>query len=444
MQLLPHTTQERLPLLLSAFVSAILWFPTTADALFQEFDTIEEQEWGVAAAVRTATIPYASENSTVSSFIPMLYFNGERFFLDGMGGGVKLIEEQNYRLDLFGRLRFVDIPDEYQNEVQADTIDLGLRLRLFPHEHLVSDLEILTDDHGRVHSNIGIKYNYHGDNLELWPYVNLSYAGSTFNDYYYGYDQTNVGSGTEFSFGINGRYHLWQNLYAIGNVQTTFLGESIRSSQYVDRDRVDEFSLGIGFFNDKEKKRKRSLSNTPYLRIAHGWATESNIGDIITGGAVSDEYNNQLTSIFYGHPIADELFGIPIDLYITPGLVWHWNSSVQSSIQEYVVAIKGYYTFNWPTRWRLGFAEGLSYVSDITYIEQSEMDRKGYEPSNLMNYLDFSADIELGHLFKNENLRNWYLGYSLHHRSSIFESASQFGRIKGGSNYNTIYLQYHF
>ncbi|MDF5089150.1 MipA/OmpV family protein, partial [Vibrio parahaemolyticus] len=39
---------------------------------------------------------------------------------------------------------------------------------------------------------------------------------------------------------------------------------------------------------------------------------------------------------------------------------------------------------------------------------------------------------------------NMWVGYSLHHRSAIFESASQFGRIKGGSNYNTIYFQFEF
>lgn len=129
---------------------------------------------------------------------------------------------------------------------------------------------------------------------------------------------------------------------------------------------------------------------------------------------------------------------------ITPGIVWHWNSSVQSSSQEYAVVIKGYYTFNWPTRWRFGFAKGNSYATDITYIEESEMDRKGYEPSNLMNYLDFSVGVDLGDLLNSERFNNWYLGYSTHHRSAIFESASQFGRIKGGSIYNTMYLQYHF
>ncbi len=41
-------------------------------------------------------------------------------------------------------------------------------------------------------------------------------------------------------------------------------------------------------------------------------------------------------------------------------------------------------------------------------------------------------------------LRDLWFGYSLHHRSSIFETSSAFGRIKGGSNYNTLYLQYHW
>ena len=63
-------------------------------------------------------------------------------------------------------------------------------------------------------------------------------------------------------------------------------------------------------------------------------------------------------------------------------------------------------------------------------------------PSELMNYLDFSFDVNVGDLFRSERFSRLWLGYSIHHRSSIFESASQFGRIKGGSNYNTIYLQY--
>ena len=122
----------------------------------------------------------------------------------------------------------------------------------------------------------------------------------------------------------------------------------------------------------------------------------------------------------------------------------HWSSKVQSGSTEYIAAIKAFYTFDWPIKWRFGVAEGLSYIDSITYIEQTEMDEKGYTASHLLNYLDFSFDINVGDAVNQSDLENVWFGYSLHHRSAIFENASQFGRIKGGSNYNTIYIQYEF
>ncbi|WP_410963908.1 hypothetical protein, partial [Salmonella sp. ZJHZ20_0162] len=83
-------------------------------------------------------------------------------------------------------------------------------------------------------------------------------------------------------------------------------------------------------------------------------ATPSNIGEIFSFEREKDPYDNQLTSLFYGHPLTDELFGFPLDIYLTPGLVHHWSSSVQSASTEYVMAIKAYYTVNWPTTWRFG------------------------------------------------------------------------------------------
>jgi outer membrane protein len=71
------------------------------------------------------------------------------------------------------------------------------------------------------------------------------------------------------------------------------------------------------------------------------------------------------------------------------------------------------------------------------------MEEKGYKPSHLLNYLDFSLDVHLGDIF-GKNLNRLWLGYSIHHRSAIFETSSRFGRIKGGSNYSSVYLQFHY
>ena len=44
----------------------------------------------------------------------------------------------------------------------------------------------------------------------------------------------------------------------------------------------------------------------------------------------------------------------------------------------------------------VGRAEGLSYLDRIPYLEEKDMQEKGYRPSQLLNYLDFSIDLSLG------------------------------------------------
>ncbi len=178
--------------------------------------------------------------------------------------------------------------------------------------------------------------------------------------------------------------------------------------------------------------------------MAQGWATPSNLSNILKFDAERDTFNNQLTSVFYGHPLTDEFFGLPIHFYLTSGFIWHWKSSVQPHSQEMVLAIKLFYTIPWPIRWRLGAAEGFSYVNKIPYVEAKEMEKKEYRPSNLLNFLDFSLDLNIGDIFGGKDLARLWLGYGIHHRSAIFETAAHFGRISGGSNYQTIYLQWYY
>jgi len=403
-----------------------------------------EQDWGIAAGLRVARIPFDMKDNTVTSFVPLLYYEDDLFFLRGLEGGIKITGTDVWQLNALARLRFFDIPKDFQNEIQEDAVDLGLQLRYLPNENVFVEFEILSDMDYQFHANLRTGLELEHGNLDYIPYLNFKFKDSDFNDYYYGLDVDDVGAGVDISAGIKAEYYLFSNLYLIGSFQLTWLDRNVRHSQFVDKNVLDETFLGIKFSNERKKERKKELRNTPYWRIAHGWATPSNMGDIISGDTETDKYNNQLTSIFYGHPLTDELFGLPLDIYLMPGFVWHWNSRVQPSSQEYVMCIKAYYTFKWPIVWRLGAGEGVSYASRVTYIEKSELNKKDYEVSKLMNYLDFSIDIEIGKLFDLKGSNRLWLGYYIHHRSAIFESASHFGRIKGGSNYNSVYLQWHF
>jgi len=406
-------------------------------------EAYEEQDWGLGGVIRTATIPYATEEDRVSSFVPMMFYEDDLFFLNGLEGGIKLYETDYWRFSALARMRFVDIPAQYQNQFQGDTTDFGLQTRYKLQDDHYLDMELMKDKENYQHANLTYSMFIDKGSWEIKPYATLRYKGADFNRHYYALEQEAIGAGVDAAAGINLKYHVTSNFYLLGSAQTRWLDPNARRTAIVSDNMESEVSLGIGVFTDKSKPRKKQLGISPYLRVAHGWATPSNLNDILTGNTETDGYNNQMTSLFYGHPLTDELFGLPLDIYLTPGFLWHWSSEVQSSTQEYVLAIKAYYTLKLPVRFRLGVAEGLSYVRDITYIEGTELDKKGYEPSNLLNYLDFSLDMHLGDIFGKKLDKVW-LGYSIHHRSAIFETASHFGRIKGGSNYNSVYLQWHF
>lgn len=406
-----------------------------------------EQTWGVALSARSASIIFEGDDDVVTSFVPLLYFKGERFYLDGLEGGFHLYKKSSWQATILGRLRFFDIPEEYQNEVRGDTVDIGGRLRYLYDDEARVDFEILSDQYGNTHANLRLEHDFEAGSLEITPYINARLKSSGFNDRYYGLvwlGNDSIDGGVDFQVGSRLRYHLLSNLYLVGALSVRWLDDSVRDTEMVDTNWEAEVFAGLGIFNEEPKKRRANIGMSPYLRISQGWGTPSSIGDIVSADITWDEYNNQMTALFYGYPLTERLFGLPLELYLTPGIIFHYSSEVQNSAQEYVVAIKAYYTLKLPVRFRFGIAEGLSYISEVTYVESTTNKSGGYETSNLMNYLGFSVDMNIGDIFRSELLGKIWLGVALHHRSSMFESAQQFGRIDGGSNYPSLYLQGHF
>ena len=453
---------------------------------------VPEKDWGIAVGIRSAKIPYNAKEESVQDFIPLMFYDGDLFFIRGLTGGIKLYNKDAWQFSLLGRYRYFDIPAEYQNLVQGNALDVGGQLKYRINDNLETNFELMTDDESRYYSSLEAKYHWESGSWELFPYATLRFKSADFNDHYYGLDgfsdpdnpsntfSNKIGSAFDLTLGSEIRYHVTSNFYLLGRAQLTTLDSKTRDSISIENGTHSEIYLGIAFFNDKTRKKASALKAKPYIRLAHGWATPSNMGDILALDSVDDEQNNQLTSIFYGHPIADSLFGIEaIDIYITTGYVYHHGSDPYSQTltpgqgintpelaglgnnqcdgvtactltydrqptNEYVLGIKAFYNINWPVHWRFGLAEGLSYIETVSNLEQREMDRKGYRSSQLMNYIDVTADFSLGDTFGVKAMNDIFLGIGIHHRSSIFESSSAFGRIKGGSNYNSLYLQYHW
>ncbi|QUM77332.1 MipA/OmpV family protein [Moritella sp. 24] len=416
---------------------------------------LPDSQWGLAIGIRRADIPFAvsemSEDTAVYDILPLIRFENEYGFIRGLEGGIHLWKQDDHEVNAYSRFRFNDIPKEFQNEVKGQSFDFGLQYRYFDGPW-AADIAVLSDNYQRVYGVTRAQYSWHYDRLSLIPFAELKWKTADFNDHYYGFDREKAGAGVSVSGGVKAAYHVASNLHLIGQFGVTRLENNVHDLSIVDKNYQLESFLGIAFYPDPEKpfiRTSEKQKNDEYLRLAHGWATPSDIGEVLMFQAERDTENNQMSSLFYGTQVGDNLFSLPIDLYFTPGIAWHYSSDVQKDIGEVVLAIKAFYTFELGPRWRVGLAEGLSYVSDVTYIEGFELvgedSKRGYEnASKLLNYVDFSLDVNVGDIFGSKALAQTWLGYSIHHRSGIFETSSAFGRIKGGSNYQTVYLQWHF
>jgi outer membrane protein len=404
-----------------------------------------ERNWGIGLAIRSATIPYFSEEeNNTNSLVPVLFYDSDMFYWEAYGGGFKLFKRELWQLSLMIRMRFVDIPLDYQNEVMGATSDFGFQYRYHLTSLFYTDIEMLLDWEKNFSSNLRLGINKITQKLNFRSWFQLKYKSTDFNSYYFGLNREKISAGFEISLGMRVYYQLFKNLYLIGALEITHLDKNAQSAEFVRDEFRGEIWAGFGFSNDRTKEKKDDLRISPYIRLAHGWATPSDLTDIILFDFERDTFNNQMTSVFYGLPLTDDVFGIPLDLYLVSGFVWHWPSSVQRNAQEIVLGMKADFMIKWPIRWRIGLGEGLSWINHITYIEQQELDRKPFKSSNLLNYIDYTLDFYLGDIFGGELMSHLWLGYGIHHRSGIFSKSQQFSRINGGSNYQCFYLQYHF
>ena len=426
----------------AARLAVVLVLAAPAPALA---DTAAEQRWGVAVGLRYADIPYEAADEDRADLVPLLYYRGERVFLDGLEGGVTLLRGGAWRLNAYARYRFLDFPRRAQAEARSDSWDIGLQLRHRLWRGWEGRWELLTDGDGRSYIDAGVEGLIGDDYASLRPYAGVRLKSGAFNDRYYGLGQADLDAGADLHARIEGRAHLYRNLYLIGRLSGYYLGAEARRSPAVRDTNGWEALIALGMFEEPRRDARARLRARPYWRAAHGWGTGSSLGDIVLRGDIErDIHGSRLTSLFYGHPLADTIFGWPLALYLSPGLVYHHPSEVQGRAFEYVVALKAYYTTSWPVRVRFGVAEGLSYVTQVPHLERSELAEQGDQPSKFLNYLDVSVDVNAGDLFGLPGARALWIGFGVHHRSGIFETGSQFGHISGGSNYSTLYLQWHY
>ena len=191
------------------------------------------------------------------------------------------------------------------------------------------------------------------------------------------------------------------------------------------------------------------------LRLASGKATASDFGEAVFLDWKSSSIDSDVLALDGAYLLKDGAFEWPLDIYIKVGLSKFRDSDGYQSneygtfyyknkdVYEGTLYIKAFWNFDFlQNRIRVGFGEGISYTDSILNVEKYEADSENDNNSNFLNYLDFSVDFDFGKLVRYKPLHGTYIGWAIKHRSGVYGLINDVKR--GGSNYNTLYLEKSF
>jgi outer membrane protein len=179
------------------------------------------------------------------------------------------------------------------------------------------------------------------------------------------------------------------------------------------------------------------------VRIAAGKASSRDFSEILSMHSAPHDADIWAAGMDGGWRFAENAFEWPLDFELRGGLYRFLEHGYQDDFFEGLLFLKLFWKIDlWEERIRLGVGEGLSYTESIAYVERLEAEQKNDNNAYLLNYLEVTADFDLGRLLRYPPLFETYLGYLLKHRSGV---SGLFGNVhEGGSNYNCLYIERHF
>jgi outer membrane protein len=427
-------------------------------------------DWSLGTGFRYGMFPYVGEE-TEHDFLPLITYSGEHFFIDGTRTGFHLYDTEDWLVGTYVAYRFGGFNEDDSKKLDGMDRDDGVDGRFaITRKTSFGDFTMDTGADIRDKSNgwdaqLRWGKTLGGDSFLYRPWIGLTYEDQNLVNYYYGVKSSEAtaqrpayetDSALEWSYGIDTSYRLSQHHYVGLNLQYTQLDSTKLDSPIVEENGIYQAFLSYRYeYNDYRDDPTvsggllRDLTKGEYYwRVAAGRTTKATFNKLMRFQDMFDpeERDTGLASVFVGKKIADEFLWLPMEGYVTGGLVRRFERGEQDDFNEYVLAFKGYYSdFPWSNRvkTRVGIAEGISYADSIPIVERENVERKNRSGSNLLNYLDLSWDFSIGDLFQQASLRECYFGWSVHHRSGIFGSSDFLGNVDGGGNVNTLYLQCH-
>ena len=423
----------------------------------------------LGVVLRTSSSLY-SGGSTRVDVLPLVVFEGDRFFLRTNRAGIKLLDEGNrsagQRIDVFVERRLEGFSTEKlpASLVGMAARDPGLDIGLSYQQRqswgtwraeLVKDVGNASRG---LEARLGYSNEWRSGRWSLRPDAALSWRDAKLNNYYYGVlpgeATTNraayaPGSGLQAELGLYGSYDWSEKWRLLGGVSASTVGLSAKNSPIVNKRLVPSVYIGAAYDFGGYKRPSSAPSSPTYVKLLYGKATEDSchLARIITARCLSTAKVNatNIVGLQVGKPFVQGFNGLPLDFIGYLGLTYHDERGLQANSAQADVFMKAsYYGFPWSDRvkTRLGLGLGLSAAQRVPYIEVSS--QKDKATSKLLLYLDPTIDVSLGDLIGKPSLKETYLGFGVSHRSGVFGSSRLLGKVSGGSNYLYSYVETAF
>lgn len=222
----------------------------------------------------------------------------------------------------------------------------------------------------------------------------------------------------------------------------------MRASPLVDHGTQPGVVFGATYNLQAEQVRAQAAASPTLVRVLVGRAAEDRCNMVLILSlrctAINTATPTEIAGLTIGKTLIEGLNGWPLDVAGYIGFVYHRDRPFQRNGGEVNLFIKGYYRgFPWSGRvlTRAGFGWGITVADPVPYAEVAEQASRGRRTSRLLNYNEPSIDVSLGDLLGRPAWKQAFVGLSVTHRSGIYGNSRLLGKVDGGSNYLTLYLE---
>jgi MipA family protein len=449
---------------------------TTPALAFGDHDRLSEQATqglrepgsvGLGYSLKMEASPY-QDVKVNADLLPLFSYEGERLFLHSSRIGLKVLDTDVQRLDLFIDKRLEgfplrSVPSSLSGmATRQSSTDAGLAYRYRQPWGTVRAevLQGLSTDQKGFEARLGISQLLHSGRWTLTPDASLSYRSAKLNDYYYGVRAAEAtpgrpayaaGAGLNASVALHASYQASQHWRLLGGATATLLSSAIHDSPVVSKRVLPAVYVGAAYDFGAPQKASADAGTPTYIKVLDGASTADgcHLVKILTARCFSTSASDRtnIQGIQIGKPFVQHFNGWPLDLVGYVGLTRHDERGLQPNGLQADMLMKGYfYGFPWQdkVKTRLGMGVGLSLAQRVPYVEADKAATSGNPSSRLLHYLDPTADVSVGDVIGVRTLKDTYLGVGVAHRSGIFGSSRLLGNVNGGSNYIYTYLESAF